>query len=95
MRCVNILWCKQKKKAILVFVESNVEIAAMLNTKRVTDYAEFNVKYVQKWSNYLGKLGLAREDQGQESIFLSHVGVVGVGLMVVRETKFQNLKVSL
>lgn len=67
----------------------------MLNTKRVTDYAEFSVKYVQKWSNKLGKLGLAREDQGQESIFLSHVGFVGVGLIVVQETKFQDLKVSL
>lgn len=78
-------------KAILIFVESDVDIAAMLNTKRVTDYAEFSVKYVQKWSNKLGKLGLARE----ESIFLSHVGFVGVGLIVVQETKFQDLKVSL
>lgn len=47
---VNILRSKQKKKAILIFEESSVDIAAMLNTKRVTDYAEFNVKCVQKWS---------------------------------------------
>lgn len=32
MILVNIAWSKQKKKAILIFEESKVDIAAMLNT---------------------------------------------------------------
>lgn len=40
----------RKKKAILIFNESKVDIAAILNTKRVTDYVELNVRCVQKWS---------------------------------------------
>lgn len=51
---VNILRSKQKKKANVIFEESKVDIAAILNTKRVTDYAEFNVKCMLKW----GELGL-------------------------------------
>lgn len=42
---------KKKMKAILIFEERKVDIAAMLNTKRVTDYAELNVKCVLKWSD--------------------------------------------
>lgn len=54
MSLVNILWSKQKKKAILIFEESSVDIAAMLNTKKgVTDYAQFNVQCVQKRSKSL------------------------------------------
>lgn len=40
---VNSSWNKQKKKAILIFDESKVNIAAMFKNKRVSGYTEINV----------------------------------------------------
>lgn len=46
----------------MIFEESEVEIAAILNNKKVTDYAEFTSMFNVQAS---GPVGLTRENQGQ------------------------------